>query len=149
MTQKDAWLDPPYLVTDQIGYLLRRAYQRHLALFQANASDPQITSVQFTALCALRDGGPQSQTELVRATFIDQATIRGILERLKSRGLLSISKDLGDARKVIYSLTAQGDKILRAMIPAAMQTSEDTFGNLNPAERAALVFTLRLMITDD
>src|SRR4051812_959331 len=43
----------PYVFTEQVGYLLRRAYQRHLAIFQANAGDPQITAVQFSTLCAL------------------------------------------------------------------------------------------------
>lgn len=135
-----------YEVTEQIGYLLRRAYQRHLAIFQANTAEVDVTSVQFTTLCAIRDGGPQAQGELVKATSIDQATIRGILDRLKQRQLVSLSKDPGDARKVIYSLTDRGRSILAAMIPTARQTSEETFGVLNAGERAALVFTLRRMI---
>ena len=44
-----------YDFSKQIGYLLRRAYQRHLAIFQAKASDSQLTSVQFSTLCALHD----------------------------------------------------------------------------------------------
>ena len=42
----------PYRVTDQVGHLLRKAYQRHLAIFQENAVDPSLTSVQFVTLCA-------------------------------------------------------------------------------------------------
>ncbi|PZP42701.1 MAG: MarR family transcriptional regulator [Azospirillum brasilense] len=135
-----------YVVTDQVGYLLRRAYQRHLAIFQANTVDPQLTSVQFATLCALREGGPQAQSELVRATSIDQATIRGIVERLKARGLLAFSKDHDDARKVIYSLTADGARLVDAMITRATMITEQTFGPLNPGERLALLFTLRRMI---
>ncbi len=30
----------PYRVTDQVGHLLRKAYQRHLAIFRENAVDP-------------------------------------------------------------------------------------------------------------
>ncbi|MFI2901480.1 MarR family winged helix-turn-helix transcriptional regulator, partial [Klebsiella aerogenes] len=76
-----------------MGFLLRRAYQRHLAIFQANTGDSELTSVQFSTLCALRDNGPQSQGELVKATGVDQATIRGIIERLKARRLVSLAKD--------------------------------------------------------
>src|SRR5882762_9192563 len=47
-----------YVFSNQIGHLLRRAYQRHLAIFQQNASDPNLTSIQFVTLCALRDRGP-------------------------------------------------------------------------------------------
>ncbi len=135
-----------YRFSDQIGYLLRRAYQRHLAIFQENASDPQLTAVQFSTLCALRDGGPLSQSELVAATAVDQATIRGIVERLKARGLIALAKDPQDARKVIIAITADGLALLDDMVPRAHRISELTVAGLNPAERAALDFVLRKII---
>lgn len=138
-----------YTFSDQVGYLLRRAYQRHLAIFQAKACDPQLTSVQFATLCALRDGGPQSQGELVKATGVDQATIRGIVDRLKARRLIALSKDPDDARKVINTLTAEGSHLLDRMIPCAEEITELTFGSLNPGERTALLFTLQRMLEQD
>jgi DNA-binding MarR family transcriptional regulator len=140
--------DEDYTFSDQVGFLLRRTYQRHLAIFQEHASDPQLTSVQFSTLCALRDGGPQSQGELVKATGVDQATIRGIIDRLKARRLIALSKDREDARKVIVSLTNAGAKILKEMIPRAKEITELTFGTLNPGERTALVYTLRRMLEE-
>lgn len=137
-----------YVFSDQIGFLLRRAYQRHLAIFQANASDSELTSVQFSTLCALRDNGPQSQGELVKATGVDQATIRGIIERLKARRLVTLAKDSVDGRKVIVSLTNAGTDILARMIPRAAEITELTFGSLNPGERMALVYTLRQMLQE-
>lgn len=138
-----------YVFSDQIGYLLRRAYQRHLAIFQAHASDPQLTSVQFSTLCALRDRGPQSQGELVRATNVDQATIRGIISRLKARDLIALSVDPKDARKVINALTPAGASLLDSMVPRAQQISEITLKNLNAVERTALIYTLRSMLDSD
>lgn len=140
---------PAYTFSDQVGYLLRRAYQRHLAIFQAKACDPQLTSVQFATLCALRDGGPQSQGELVKATGVDQATIRGIVDRLKARRLIVLSKDPGDARKVINTLTPEGSDLLDRMIPCAEEITEATFGALNPGERTALLYTLQRMLEQD
>ena len=81
--QRGRDLNIGYVFSDQVGYLLRRTYQRHLAIFQAQSVDPQLTSVQFSTLCALRDGGPQSQGELVKVTGVDQATIRGIIDCLR------------------------------------------------------------------
>lgn len=138
-----------YRFTEQVGYLLRRAYQRHLAIFQAEASDPQLTSVQFSTLCALRDGGPQSQSELVRATSVDQATIRGIIERLKTRGLIAFSKHPTDARKVVIAITGAGTAVLDEMIPRARRITELTMARLNPAERMALLHTLRLLAEEN
>ncbi len=137
-----------YVFSDQVGYLLRRTYQRHLAIFQAQSVDPQLTSVQFSTLCALRDGGPQSQGELVKVTGVDQATIRGIIDRLKARSLIRLSKDSDDGRKVIVAVTQKGLALLEAMIPRAREITELTFGTLNPGERTALLFTLRRMLED-
>jgi MarR family transcriptional regulator, lower aerobic nicotinate degradation pathway regulator len=139
----------PYDFTRQVGYLLRRAYQRHLAIFQAEAGEAQITSVQFSTLCALSDNGPQSQGDLVRVTGIDQATIRGIVERLKARGLIALSKDRSDARKVIIAITPAGTELLAVMVPHARRITELTMEDLNPAERMALLHTLRLVAAID
>lgn len=147
-SQRAKGSDPGYIFSEQVGFLLRRAYQRHLAIFQANSCDDQLTSVQFSTLCALRDSGPQSQGELVKATGVDQATIRGIIERLKARGLVALSKDSDDGRKVIVSLTSDGSDLLGKMIPHAREITEQTFGALNPAERTALLFTLQRMLED-
>ncbi|MET0904604.1 MAG: MarR family transcriptional regulator [Bradyrhizobiaceae bacterium] len=140
--------DSPYVFSDQIGFLLRRAYQRHLAIFQARISDSQLTSVQFSTMCALQDRGPQSQGELVKATGVDQATIRGIIERLKARRLIALSKDPVDARKVIVSLTSSGADMLKRIVPLAADVTELTFGSLNPGERTALVYTLQRMLQE-
>lgn len=137
-----------YVVTEQVGHLLRKAYQRHLAIFQENAIDPNLTSVQFVALCALREHGPSSQAELVKATAIDQATIRGIIDRLKARKLISLGRDDKDGRKVIMSLRAEGEALVQEMYASARLISELTVKNLNPAERIAFDYLLRKVIDE-
>lgn len=138
-----------YTFTQQVGHLLRKAYQKHLAIFQENASDPHLTSVQFVTLCALRDNGASSQAELVKATAVDQATIRGIIDRLKARGLITISKDGQDGRKVIMSLLPAGQAVLDGMYPKAHLITELTMKRLNPAERIALLYLLRKVSQDE
>ncbi|WP_279483608.1 MarR family winged helix-turn-helix transcriptional regulator [Aureimonas sp. SK2] len=139
----------PYDFTEQVGYLLRRAYQRHLAIFQAESADGQLTAVQFSTLCALKDNGAQSQGELVRQTGIDQATIRGIVDRLRARGLIELSKDPQDGRKVITGITPAGLALLDEMVPRAKRITELTMQRLNPAERMALIHTLRIIADVD
>ncbi|MBP1849185.1 MarR family winged helix-turn-helix transcriptional regulator [Rhizobium halophytocola] len=136
----------PYDVTEQVGHLLRRVYQRHLAIFQENVQDPSITSVQFVTLCVLRDRGPSSQTELVRATAIDQGTIRGIIDRLTARDLISVSRDDQDGRKVIMALTPAAHALLGDLIPSAARISDLTMEGLNPAERVAFLYLLRRLL---
>ena len=131
-----------YDVTRQIGFLIRKAIQRHLAIFSDVIAPLGLTPAQFTTLCTLRDNGACSQAELVRATAVDQATIRGVVERLEGRGLIRLQKSSDDGRKVMMSLTAAGTGMLEAAIPYARRITEETLKNLNPAERFALEFLL-------
>jgi len=137
-----------YDVTEQIGHLLRRAGQRHTAIFQRNIGDCQLTAIQFVTLCTLYDRGPSSQVELVEATAVDQATIRGIIKRLKDRGLVLISTSLEDRRKVVISLSREGVKLIEKTIPKARRISELTMEKLNPAERVAIIYLLKKMSDD-
>lgn len=138
-----------YDVTEQIGHLLRKAVQRHTAIFQQNVGDEQLTAIQFVTLCVLSDRGPSSQAELVEATAIDQATIRGIINRLKARGLITLSSGQLDRRKVIAELTPDGVSLLATTIPKAQEISRISLGKLNPAEQVAIVYLLKKMNSSD
>src|SRR5258708_19977455 len=76
-----------YEVSEQIGHLLRKAYQRHLAIFSQTIDDPQLTAVQFAVLSANRRPGPSSISDLAKATAIDAATVRALLHPLRARYL--------------------------------------------------------------
>ncbi len=138
-----------YDFSEQVGHLLRRAYQRHTALFQQLIPDTQLTAAQFVVLCSIRDVGPCSMSEIVKRTAIDQATVRGIIERLKTRKLLAVRHDESDRRKVLVSLTDEGQALVKHVVPFAFEISERTFGNFNPAERMALLYLLRKMCEGD
>jgi len=134
-----------YDFTEQVGHLLRRAYQRHMAIFQQTIPDSQLTAGQFVVLCAIQEHGSCSLSEIARATAIDQATVRGIIERLKSRELIMVSHDERDRRKVVVLLSPTGQALIDEVVPFAQDISERTMGGLNPAERVALLYLLRKM----
>lgn len=140
--------DAAYDFSEQVGHLLRKAYQRHMAIFQQNIGNSQLTAVQFITLCAVRDHGPSSLSELIKATAVDQATIRGIVERLQARDLVTLKPAEQDKRKVIVSLTESGTQLVHETAPHALQVSELTMSRLNPAERVALLYVLRKMVDD-
>ena len=135
-----------YVFSDQVGHLLRRAYQQHIAIFQNSIPDAQLTSAQFVIMCFLLDTGSSSLADVAKATVIDQATVRDVLNRLKKRDLVKIKKDYDDRRKVIVDLTESGRSLTSKMQPVAAEITENTLGNLNPAERFALEFLLKKML---
>lgn len=97
-------------------------------------------------LCSVRDNSGSSLADIVKATVIDQATIRGVVERLKQRELVQVDHDRTDRRKVVINLTEAGQDLVRDMEPFARQITESTYARLNPAERLALDFLLRKML---
>lgn len=138
-----------YHFSEQIGHLLRRAYQRHVAIFQQHILDSQLTAAQFVTMCAIQEHGTCSLSDIVKTTAIDQATIRGIIERLKLRELIVLSHDAADRRKVLVTLSDAGVSLVGSTVPHAADITEATFGSLNPAERVAITYLLRKMIADD
>lgn len=143
-TQKDS-----YDFHDQIGHLLRRAYQRHVAIFQGAIPDSDLTAAQFVTLCAVNEQRSCSLNDIVKTTAIDQATIRGVVDRLKSRALIDIGGDPQDGRKLVVRATAAGLALIEQTIPFAKEVTERTYGSLNPGERVALLFLLRKMMESD
>ncbi len=142
--QKDS-----YDFHDQIGHLLRRAYQRHVAIFQDEIPDSQLTAAQFVTLCAVKEQRSCSLNDIVKATAIDQATIRGVIDRLKARTLIEVSADPQDGRKLVVRPTAEGVRLIEQTVPFARRVTERTWGTLNPGERVALLFLLRKMMESD
>lgn len=134
-----------YVFTEQVGHLLRKAYQRHMMIFQEMSCEPNLTAPQFIALCTIQNMKSCSITDIVAATAVDQATMRGVIERLKSKGWIHLSADPTDRRKVMISLSETGLELLEKMIPCAQDITEATMGELNPAERVALMFLLKKM----
>lgn len=133
----------PYRFSDQIGHLLRRAYQRHVAIFKETVPDTQLTAAQFVVLCAIRDCDNCQVHDVVHATAIDEPSVRGIIERLKWRELLAVAHEPGDARKMKVALTPAGASLVEQTVPIAVQISQLTFGDLDEEERATIIRLLR------
>ena len=138
-----------YEVSEQIGHLLRKAYQRHLAIFSQTINDPQLTAVQFAVLSASRRLGPSSMSDLGKATAIDAATVRGIIERLRVRELIELQTNPDDRRKVTVQLTRAGASLVEQITPTALRISELTMGELNEAEQVAVLYLLRKLSAPD
>lgn len=132
--------DSGYALDRQVGFLLRRATQRHLAIFAARI--PGMTPTQFAALAKLCEAGPQSQNALGRATAMDAATIKGVVDRLRAKGLVSARRDRDDRRRVVLEPTPEGSAAFAAAVAPAMRITEETLAPLAPSERAAFVALL-------
>jgi DNA-binding MarR family transcriptional regulator len=131
-----------YDFSKQIGHLLRKAYQRHTAIFQKFCIDPQLTAVQFVVLCVIGENSPCFLTTISRAAALDPATTRGVVERLSKRNLITIAQDNVDKRRVVAQLQEEGRQLMQDMIPYSLKITDATMAGLSPAERVALEYLL-------
>ncbi|WP_425093628.1 MarR family winged helix-turn-helix transcriptional regulator [Tropicimonas sp. S265A] len=148
MSIKAAFADDPeallgsYRLDEQVGYLLRLAGQRHAAIFQAHTLEG-LTATQFATLVRLAENGACSQNQLGRLAAMDIATIKGVVDRLRQKGLVCTAPSSDDRRRSIVSLTDEGTRMLGAMIEAGRAITEETLAPLNPSERRSLLKLLR------
>jgi DNA-binding MarR family transcriptional regulator len=126
-----------YRLDEQVGYLLRKANQRHLAIFAK--AIPDLTPPQFAALARLAEIGQASQNQLGQSIAMDAATIKGVIDRLKVRGLVELSNHGSDRRRRVVSLTAAGRATVEALLPLGGAVSDETLAPLNPREAATLL----------
>ncbi|MSU88718.1 MarR family transcriptional regulator [Rhodobacteraceae bacterium 2CG4] len=122
-----------YRLEEQVGFVLRRAQQRHLSIFAA--SIPELTPTQFAALAKLCELEQASQNALGRATAMDAATIKGVIDRLRVRGLVEVRPDAADQRRVAVAPTAEGRRLFDALAPRARRITDDTLAPLTAPER--------------
>lgn len=131
-----------YRLEDQVGYHLRRAGQRHAAIFAAQMVD-DLTPTQWAALVKLAELRSVSQNLLGRETAMDAATIKGVVDRLCRRGLLATAPDPDDGRRTQVSITPDGLLAVARGVSPAAAISAETLKALDSDEQRRLLDLLR------
>ncbi len=134
--------DKEYRLDDQIGYILRRAHQRHTVIF-AGLMPETLTPTRFAVMAKLFETGTLSQNELGRQTSMDIATIKGVVDRLRDRELIKSDRDPNDARRQLISLTEKGRLLIKEILPSAVKVTDETVIRLTRSERITLNKLLR------
>jgi len=127
-----------YKLDEQIGFILRIASQRHATIFQLHAVE-NLTPTQFSALLRLSEAGEVSQNHLGRLAAMDVATIKGVVDRLKTKGLIMSETDKLDKRRSIISLSEKGAALISDLKRAGVQISAETLAPLSPKEQKTLL----------
>jgi len=135
-------MSKPYILDEQVGFLLRQATQRHVGIF-AKLIEAELTPPQFSALVILHQNGACSQNELGRRIATDGATIKGIIDRLTRRGLTQSAPDPDDGRMLIVSLTQAGAALAATCIITGAQITAATLAPLNTREQQIFLRLLK------
>jgi DNA-binding MarR family transcriptional regulator len=137
-----------YRLEDQVGFLLRRAYQRASANLAEGIGIHDLTAPQFATLARLHERGKVSQNLLGRLVVMEPANIRDVVQRLKRRHLVTTERAPGDGRQVLIGLTRAGLSLVRELLPVNVACTAKTLAPLNRAEARILYDLLRRLAGD-
>jgi len=132
-----------YSLDGSAGHLLRRAHQRHAALFLALGGPGSLTPAQFATLLTLAECGSTTQNRLGRLVALDSATTKGVVQRLRDRGLVAATTDPMDRRTIVLSATAEGRAALVEARTQGLRANDALLDPLSPSEQRLLLALLR------
>jgi DNA-binding MarR family transcriptional regulator len=130
------------------GHLIRRAQQRHAALWQEQVS-AEVSSVQYAALAVLERMPGASQSELGAELDLDRSTIADIVSRLERRGIIERSPHESDRRRYSLRLTAAGRAEVDQLRPLVVEANANLTAGLSAEEVATLRTLLQRVLGHD
>jgi DNA-binding MarR family transcriptional regulator len=123
------------------GLLVRVAQQVHSRIWTAEVSD-LLTSPQFGVLRVLRHEPGLDQRAVGEQVLLDKATGGDVIGRVVRRGWVLSRQDPQDRRRNLLRLTAPGQRLLDAAVPAAERVQLALMEPLTRSERRALTAVL-------
>jgi len=132
-----------FRLDDQVGHLLRLAYQSASAHLARRLRPYDLKPQQFATLMRLSELGPLSQNRLGEAVGMPRANIHKMVERLAARGLVTTLADPEDGRRRVVALTRAGRALVRKLIPLDEASTAEALAPFSQAERVMLYKLLR------
>ena len=131
-----------YVLDEQVGFLMRVAMQRHTSIFMSHIVEG-LTQTQFAALAKLLEVGACSQNHLGRLIYLDGATIKGVVDRLRARRFVTSQNDPQDKRRRAIALTESGRRAAEAAVAVAADITAETLAPLTQDEQRTVQRLLR------
>jgi len=106
-----------------------------------------ITGPQALILKEVGRGKPVTAGELANNVSLSQATITDIVKRLEGRGLLVRERSAEDKRRIIITLTEQGQALVSRSLPLLQEQFERRFMELKEWEQNQLLSSVQRLAT--
>ena len=125
------------------GFLLRRAHQLSVGLFEEGCRELGLTPPQYGVLTIVAHAGGCDQATVARALGFDRVTTLRIVRGLQTRGLVAREPSTADGRRLQLTLTADGATTLTRGRQLAARVTERLMAPLAGDEREQLQGLLR------
>ena len=122
---------------DMAGHLIRRLHQQSTLVFvqRTQAAGFDLTPIQFAALDAIHNHPGTDQATVAELIAYDRATIGGVIERLEQKGWVARVVSERDRRARELSLTADGQRTFKALVPVVRNLQDDILQSLSDTDR--------------
>jgi len=127
------------LLRKQPGHLLRRGYQKGLAIILEKLSQEKITPLQLTVLMALNESGPCTQRALSSMIAMEPSNVHPMLRRMQEDGLVRIEISKEDKRRSNLVMTSIGENLVQQLMPVQLEASEELLTDLTVEEQQEFV----------
>jgi DNA-binding MarR family transcriptional regulator len=102
----------------------------------------KLTPRQLALLLVIEECEGLNQTELMERSGIDRSTLSDVVRRLRRKGLIQRRRTRDDARAYAVSLTDEGRRMLRAVLPIAAGVEQAALNALPSGQREAFLTAL-------
>lgn len=132
----------PLALYKRLGFLLRRAHQLSVGIFEEECRSLSLTPPQWGVLTIVQSVPGTDQTSLARALGFDKVTTMRLVRSLEERGLLQRAQSMLDKRQHELALTEAGHRMLtEAALPVEL-AHKRLLSPLTEAEQAQLIHLL-------
>jgi DNA-binding MarR family transcriptional regulator len=125
------------------GFLLRRAHQLSVGLFEEGCREVGLTPPQYGVLTIVATANGCDQATVARALGFDRVTTLRVVRGLEQRGLLRRQPSPSDSRRLQLMLTPEGQAILARARPLATRVTRQLMAPLAEDEQALFQQLLR------
>jgi DNA-binding MarR family transcriptional regulator len=128
------------------GFLLRRAHQICVAVFESNFERLALSPAQYSVMIALHDLKDVNQGDLAKAIGMNKVTVSQIVQGLEGRGWIVRKTAEADRRRRVLALTSAGRRALMQTAAMAEATYAEQMAPLSEADRKRLMKLLQRMV---
>lgn len=129
-----------------LSALLWRAAFAFAKQFHAEVRKGGLSVPVWRTLAALSDGEGMTVGELAKVAVVQQPTMTKAIDRMVRDGLVDRRASPDDRRKTLIYSTAEGRRVVRHLVPAALRHEQETLGDHSADEVARLKQLLRELI---
>jgi DNA-binding MarR family transcriptional regulator len=129
---------PPADSAPLLLYLVKRVELAVRARIEEIVRPAGLTTNQYTALTVLERHDDMSSAQLARLSFVTAQSMADVITSLEGRGLIERHRDRADRRRLVVSITREGQVLLDRYRDEVAALEKSMLAGLSDEETAAL-----------